>query len=92
LPLTEELKSVARRIIWFEEPEQALSDAVRFLVYAMAYAQHEDMTTIRRYVTDDELRVALEQAPPGIIDARSWSYWHVKLDRYPAPPMPTRRL
>lgn len=33
---------------------------------------------------------ALERAPPGIIDPRSWAYWHSKMGRYPAPPMPTR--
>jgi hypothetical protein len=92
LPLTQEMKDVARKVIWFEEPETALSDPVRFLTYAMTYAPYEDMVVIRRYVSDDDLREVLERAPPGIFDPRSWSYWHLKLDRYPAPEMPERRL
>ena len=92
LPLTEELQTIAQRVIWFEKPAQALSDPVRFLAYAMTYALHQDMGVIRRYVTDDDLREALDNAPPGIIDARSWSYWHLKLGRFPAPELPTRKF
>lgn len=92
LPFTAELEAIARRVIWFEEPEQALTNPERFLAYAMTYASYEDMTAIRKHVTDDELREALHNAPPGIIDPRSWSYWHLKLGQYPAPEMPTRTL
>jgi len=83
---------LAQRIIWFEPGEQALADPVRFLAYAMTYAQHEDMREIRRHVSDDDFREALDQAPPGIIDPRSWAYWNSKLGRYPAPPLPVRRF
>ncbi len=51
----------------------------------MAYATYEDMQSIRKHFDDDDLRTALANAPPGIIDARSWAYWHLKLARYPAP-------
>jgi hypothetical protein len=47
---------------------------------------------IRRYVTDQDFREALDHAPPGIIDARSWAYWHSKLGRFPPPPLPKRQL
>src|SRR5271167_711013 len=92
IPLTPLTLDIARRIIWFEPPEQALSEPLRFMAYAMTHARHEDMQVIRRYVCDDDLREALDQAPPGIIDARSWAYWNSKLGRYPPPPRPVRRL
>lgn len=92
LPVTPELEAVARRVVWFEEPPRALADAARFLAYAMTWGTHEDMRTIRRHVSDDALREALAQAPPGIFDPRSWSYWHLMLDRWPPPPLPERRL
>jgi hypothetical protein len=79
-------------VIWFEQLEQALADPVRFLAYAMTYGTHEDMRTLRRHLGDDDLREALMHAPPGIFDARSWSYWHLMLDRWPPPPLPERRL
>lgn len=91
IPLTPEILEIARRVVWFEPPEQALADPIRFMAYAMSYARHEDMKVIRRYVSDEELKEALEHAPPGIIDARSWAYWNNKMGRYPAPPMPARR-
>jgi len=54
--------------------------------------RHEDMRVLRRYVSDDDFREALDRAPPGIIDARSWAYWNNKFGRFPAPPLPTRHF
>lgn len=84
-----ELNEIARRIIWFEAPEQALADPHRFLAYAFRYAVPEDMATLRRHLSDDDLREALENAPPGIIDGRSWAYWRLMLD-LPEKPLPVR--
>jgi hypothetical protein len=92
IPVTPLTLDVARRIIWFESPEQALVDPVRFMAYAMTYARHEDMRVIRRYVSDDDFREALDRVPAGIVDPRSWAYWNSKMGRYPAPPLPVRRL
>ncbi|MBV8568370.1 MAG: hypothetical protein JO366_20850 [Methylobacteriaceae bacterium] len=92
IPLTPDMERVARRVIWFEPPAQAIADPIRFMAYAAAHAQHEDMKVIRRYVSDEEFREALDHAPPGIIDPRSWAYWNSKLGRFPAPPLPKRQL
>jgi hypothetical protein len=92
LPLTPDTEALARRLIWFEDPSEALSDTVRLVAYAVARATHEDMKLVRSFLTDDDLREALDRAPPGIIDPRSWTYWNLKLGRYPAPPLPTRLL
>ena len=45
---------------------------------------------VRRYADDATFKKALDRAPPGIMDARSWVYWNIMADRYPAPPMPRR--
>jgi hypothetical protein len=92
IPLTPDTDALARRLVWFEEPAQALSDPVRFVAYALARATHEDMNLLRTYLSDDDLREALDHAPPGIIDPRSWAYWNSRLGRYPVPPLPARRL
>lgn len=92
IPLTPDTEALARRLVWFEPPSEALSDTFRFVAYALARATHEDMKLLRAFMSDDDLREALDKAPPGIIDARSWAYWNSKLGRYPAPPMPTRQL
>lgn len=92
LPLTPETEALARRIIWFEEPSEALADTSRFVAYALARATHEEMIVLGRFLNLDDLREALDHAPAGIIDARSWAYWNLKLGRYPTPPMPRRRF
>lgn len=92
IPLNVDTIALAKRLVWFEAPEQALADPVRFLAYAFARATHEDMNVLRRYLTEADFCEALSKAPPGIIDARSWCYWHVRLGLYPAPTMPQRKF
>jgi len=92
LPQTSGLKQIARRVIWFEEPVQALEDTVRFLAYAMRYASFRDMKHLRRYVSDRDFVRALDHMPPGIVDARSWAYWNAVFGRYPAPKLHGRLM
>ncbi len=92
IPLNDATRTVAKRLVWFEPPELALKEAVRFLAYAFAHARDQDMRVLRTLVTDSELRFALQNAPPGIIDAKSWAYWHLMLDLGEAPSLPTRQL
>jgi hypothetical protein len=90
LPHNADLLNLAPRVVWFEPPEQALADPARSLAYVMTYGTVEDLAVVRRYVQLDDLRAALEQAPPGTMDERSWAYWNAMTGRYPAPPMPRR--
>jgi hypothetical protein len=92
IPINPETRDLARRMVWFEPPEAALADPIRFMAYVMARATPEDLAVIRRYVSDEDFREALDRAPAGIIDRRSWAYWNSKMGRYPAPPLPRRRL
>ena len=90
IPLTPEIAEVAKRVIWFEEPQIAIADPIRFVAYTMTYGTYLDMAIIRQHPSEEDLREALANAPPGIFDGRSWAYWNLKLGRYPAPPMPQR--
>ncbi len=92
IPLNDATRLVAKRLVWFEPPELALKDPVRFLAYAFAHARDCDMRVLRAIVSEGELRFALQNAPPGIIDAKSWAYWHLMLDLGDAPSLPTRQL
>jgi hypothetical protein len=92
IPLTPDTESLARRLVWFEEPKDALADTFRFVAYALARATHDEIKILQRFLTEDDFREALDHAPPGIIDPRSWAYWNSKFGRYPAPPLPTRQL
>ena len=87
----DDLLALAERIIWFKPPEAALADRVRFLAYLMAYGTWDDIVVARRHFTEADFREALEKAPPGIIDPRSWAYWNLVIaGRYPPPPLPRR--
>jgi hypothetical protein len=92
IPLNEETRALARRLVWFQSPEEALADPIRLMAYAFARATHEEMKALRFYVDDAGMREALDRAPAGIVDPRSWAYWNLRLGRYPAPPLPRRRL
>ena len=90
LPTTPELLRVARRVIWFEEPERALADPLQFLAHVMVFGTVEDLKALHGIIGKEQYREVLERAPPGIFDARSWSYWNLVCDRQPAPPLPVR--
>jgi hypothetical protein len=92
LPDNPELQALARRVVWFKSPADAMAMPTHFIAHVLTYGTHEDIGVLRRFVSDDELRAALAGAPPGVFDDRSWAYWHLMLDRYPAPPLPVRRL
>ncbi|MDD9911157.1 MAG: hypothetical protein OXR62_15925 [Ahrensia sp.] len=92
LDQSEKNGEIARRIIWFESPKTALANLPRFIAYACRYASHEDMKHIRAQLGDEQFMRMLDKAPPGVIDARSWHYWNLRLGRTPPPPMPKRKL
>ncbi|MHC1789828.1 hypothetical protein [Solidesulfovibrio sp.] len=91
LPLTPELLAVARRVVWFKSPQEALADPVHFLAHVMTYGTIEDLKTLGGVVGLPEFRAALEQAPrgfsipdPGPIGTSD----AVASQRLPCPPAP----
>lgn len=86
-----DLLRVARRCVWFQKPEETLAEATSFIAHVLTYGTHDDATVLRCHYSEEALTYALINAPPGIIDARSWAYWNLILrDLSPPPPMPTR--
>lgn len=90
LPGTAALLAVARRVVWFKEPSAALADPVHLLAHAMTYGTVEDIAALQEVVGREGFREALEEAPPGIFDPRSWAYWNLVCGRRPTPPLPVR--
>lgn len=86
------LRDLARRLVWWQEPDAALADRRRFLAQAMTDADLDEMWFIREVCGDDALRAVLADPPLGVFDRRSWAYWHVKLGDGGVPPMPVRRI
>lgn len=90
LPATPPLLAVARRVVWFKEPAEALADPVHFLALVMTYGTIEDFTALRDVVDEETFCEVLDHAPPGIFDPRSWAYWNLKCGRQPPPSLPVR--
>lgn len=90
LPINADLLAIAPHIVWFETPEKALSNPLHFMAYLMTYGTPADIAVVRRYVDDLGFQIAIENAPPGILDKRSWAYWNAIAGHYPPPPMPKR--
>lgn len=91
-PDTTDLRALAARVVWFKASQDALRDPLHLIAHALTYGAHDDVTVLRRYVSDDQLRTALSAVPPGIVDARSWAYWRLKLGLDPQAELPRRKL
>jgi len=91
LPKTAALLAVAKRVVWFKEPADALADPVHFLAHVMAYGTVEDLRVVESVVGEKEFLETLDRAPAGIFDPRSWAYWNLKCGRVPAPTLPVRQ-
>jgi len=92
LPCNADLLEVAERTVWYKTPSDAIRDSLNFVAHVLTYGTPEDVAALRRYLTLDEIRQALDQAPPGVFDGRSWSYWNAMVGRFDTPPMPVRKL
>jgi hypothetical protein len=89
---SDSLMRVARRLFWWMSPTEALRDRNRFLAQVMALGTWEDVAAVQEECPEGEWRDALRRVAPGVIDPRSWHFWHVRFGMVPIPPMPVRRL
>jgi hypothetical protein len=85
------LRAMASQYVWWQPPDVALSRPSHFLCQLMTLGTAEDVRTARRILGDAAFADALAHAPPGVMDPKSWSYWHRFFGREP-PPMPVRPL
>ncbi|MEY2906810.1 MAG: hypothetical protein RLZZ408_1281 [Verrucomicrobiota bacterium] len=86
------LHGVARRLFWWISPDEALRDEFRFLAQVMALGTREDVEVSQSVYPAETWKEALSRAPAGVIDPRSWHFWHVRLGIMPVPALPSRRL
>ena len=85
------LREIASRYVWWQSPEATLSRPSHFLCQLMTLGAVEDVRTVRRLLGDAAFLDALDHAPPGMMDPKSWNYWHLFFGREP-PAMPVRPL
>ena len=87
-----DLQIVAKRVVWFKRPEDALQDTKVFLAHVMTYGTLSDITTALQYFSESDFESVLDDPPPGIFDRRSWTYWNLRYRREPVPTLPERNF
>jgi hypothetical protein len=85
----DELRQLAAKYVWWQTPEVTLGRPHYLLCQLMTLGTEDDVRAARQWVGDAAFIDALEHAPPGVMDARSWNYWHLFYGR-PTPPLPER--
>ncbi len=88
----DKILAVARRVVWFKSPEDALSDPTYFLCYLMQWGTSEDVVIAKTVFTETSFKDALTHAYPGILDKKSWAYWNLVYFGDPDRPLPSRYL
>ena len=58
IPLNPETAALARRIVWFDTPEDALADPIRFMAYVLAHATIADLAIVRRYRAEERVVIS----------------------------------
>jgi hypothetical protein len=87
-----ELQKVAKRVVWFKSPDDAVKDVKLFLAHVMTYGTLSDIATTLHHFSEDDFEAVLKDPPPGVFDRRSWIYWNVRYHREPVPPLPKRKI
>lgn len=88
----DELRKVAKKVVWFKQPEEALADTKLFLAHVMTYGTLDDIVVTMKHYTESDLDRVLTDPPAGVFDLRSWNYWNLRYHHEPVPPLPKRRL
>jgi hypothetical protein len=87
-----ELLPIAKRVVWYQPPEETLADTQLFLAHLMTYGTLDEVRAVRRQLGDREFEAVLDDPPSGIFDERSWAYWNLHYHRDPVPQLPTRKI
>ena len=90
-PYPAELLRIARKVVWYDQPETTLADLGTFLSHLMVYGSPADVAVTMQMVPVEEFRRTLENAPAGLFTQEAWQKWHAELGM-PLRPLPRRRF
>jgi len=71
----EQLKQIARELIWWQSPETSLANPRRFLGQVMTLGTWEEVQFVKKQFVLDAFKDAVLHAPAGVFDGPSWAYW-----------------
>jgi hypothetical protein len=84
----DDLKAVARKVVWFDPPDEVLGNTQYFLTYLMNYGTEEDLKVVRKYYSDADFEATLDHPAPGVFFRDAWIEWNERYKRVPLPPLP----
>ncbi|MDE3165646.1 MAG: hypothetical protein KGN36_07570 [Acidobacteriota bacterium] len=90
-PFPPELIRIARKVVWYNAPENTLADLPTFLAHLMVYGSAADVALVERFVPLEEFRRVLDNAPAGLFTMDLWRSWHERCG-LPVSPLPRRRF
>ena len=85
------LERAAKELFWWQAPEVSLANPRRFLAQVMALGTWQEVQLVKDAFGWDAFKEALENAPAGVLDGRSWAYWRAFF-RLPEAELPTRQI
>lgn len=85
----EDLRTMAKSLIWWQESEVTLAMPERFLMQVMAIGTWKQVKTAAALYGWDAFKRALQAAEPGVFDKGSWGLWHNAFG-LPVPELPKR--
>lgn len=89
------LYGLAAKYIWWKRPEEALRHSDRVVLQVMNIGDYEDVQELVDFFGEPALRQIISSAEPGLLNERSWAYWHYRLGMAQpgkVPPLPKRRV
>jgi len=90
-PYPADLLRIARKVVWYDQPEKTLEDLATFLAHLMIYGSSADLAVTAQYVPEEQFRRVLANAPAGLFTQEVWQKWHRQLGM-PVRPLPRRRF
>lgn len=87
------LKQMASKYIWWKTPDKALAMPERIIAQVMNIGEYSDVQRLADELGEEAFRSALSHAECGQFSARSWTYWHHRLNLSgidDVPPLPER--
>jgi hypothetical protein len=86
----EELKNIARTLVWWKPPEEVER------LYLVRRVMNDGTLAMQRLLMErygeEVFRQALAGAELGQLSPRAWNYWHLRLGLEPIPPLPMREV
>jgi len=76
VPYPAELLRLARKVVWYDKPEQTMADLKTFLSHLMVNGSSADVAVVERTYPAEEFRRVLENAPAGVFTREAGQKWH----------------